>query len=69
MPQRSEADAWVKTFRQQVKTNTGDGWYVRNNRGRMRLNVAGHGSLALDYKWSLEGSTQALPFIMGQFLK
>ena len=67
MPQRSEADAWVKTFRQQVKANTGDGWYVRNNRGRMRLNVPGHGSLALDYKWSLEGSTQALPFIQQLF--
>ena len=67
MPQRSEADAWVKTFRQQVKANTGDGWYVRNNRGRMRLNVLGHGTISLNYDWSEQGAAKALPFIQQLF--
>ena len=57
----------MKTFRQQIKECCGDGWYVRNNRGRMRLIVQGHGSVSLNYPWSLEGSTRALPYIQQLF--
>ena len=45
----------------------GEGWYVRNNRGRMRLNVPGHGSVTLNYDWSERGATQALSFIQQLF--
>ena len=58
---------WIKPFRRQVAITCGDGWYVRNNRGRMRLNVPGHGSLSLNFDWSERGATQALPFIQQLF--
>ena len=67
MPRLSEQDNWVKPFRRQVAITCGDGWYVRNNRGRMRLNVPGHGTLSLNYDWSERGATQALPFIQQLF--
>ena len=67
MPRVSEIDVWIKPFRRQVAITCGDGWYVRNNRGRMRLNVPGHGSLSLNYDWSERGATQALPFIQQLF--
>ena len=67
MPRVSETDAWIKPFRRQVAITCGDGWYVRNNRGRMRLNVPGHGTLSLNYDWSERGATQALPFIQQLF--
>ena len=38
-----------------------------NNRGRMRLQVKGLGSVSLPYPWTLEGSTQALPRIQQIF--
>ncbi|WP_413440664.1 site-specific integrase [Synechococcus sp. MIT S1220] len=57
----------MKPFRRQVKITCGDGWYVRNNRGRMRLNVPGHGTHSLNYDWSERGATQALPFIQQLF--
>ena len=67
MPRLSEQDSWVKPFRRQVAITCGEGWYVRNNRGRMRLNVLGHGTLSLNYDWSERGATQALPFIQQLF--
>ncbi|ABB35455.1 site-specific integrase [Synechococcus sp. CC9605] len=67
MPRVSETDAWIKPFRRQVAITCGDGWYVRNNRGRMRLNVPGHGTLSLNYDWSERGATQALPYIQQLF--
>lgn len=67
MPRLSEKEAWIKPFRRQVAITCGDGWYVRNNRGRMRLNVSGHGTLSLNYDWSERGATQALPFIQQLF--
>ena len=67
MPRLSEQDNWVKPFRRQVATSCGEGWYVRNNRGRMRLQVKGLGSISLPYPWTLEGSTQALPRIQQIF--
>ncbi len=39
LPRLSEKDDWIKPFRRQVAITCGDGWYIRNNRGRMRLNV------------------------------
>ena len=63
MPRLSETEAWIKPFRRQVAITCGDGWYVRNNRGRMRLNVPSHGSLSLNFDWSKRGATQALPQI------
>ena len=66
LPRLSETDGWIKPFRRQVAT-CGDGWYVRNNRGRMRLNVPGHVSLSLNFDWSERGATQALPFIQQLF--
>ena len=67
MPRLSETDGWIKPFRRQVAITCGEGWYIRNNRGRMRLNVPGHGSLSLNYDWSERGATQALPFIQQLF--
>ena len=67
MPRLSETEAWIKPFRRQVAITCGDGWYVRNNRGRMRLNVPGHGTLSLNYDWSERGATQALPYIQQLF--
>ena len=67
MPRLSETEAWIKPFRRQVAITCGDGWYVRNNRGKMRLNVPGHGTLSLNYVWSERGATQALPFIQQLF--
>ena len=67
MPRVSETEAWIKPFRRQVAITCGEGWYVRNNRGRMRLNVPGHGSLSLNYDWSERGATQALPYIQQLF--
>ena len=67
MPRLSETEAWIKPFRRQVAITCGDGWYVRNNRGKMRLNVPGHGTLSLNYDWSERGATQALPFIQQLF--
>ena len=67
MPRLSEQDNWVKPFRRQIAITCGDGWYVRNNRGRMRLNVIGNGTLSLNYDWSERGAAQALPFIQQLF--
>ena len=67
MPRLSEKEDWIKPFRRQVAITCGDGWYVRNNRGRMRLNVPGHGTLSLNYDWSERGAVQALPFIQQLF--
>ena len=67
MPRLSEQDNWVKPFRRQVAISCGEGWYVRNNRGRMRLNVLGHGTISLNYDWSEQGAAKALPFIQQLF--
>ena len=67
MPRLSAQDNWVKPFRRQVTISCGEGWYVRNNRGRMRLNVLGHGTISLNYDWSEQGAAKALPFIQQLF--
>ncbi|ABB35469.1 tyrosine-type recombinase/integrase [Synechococcus sp. CC9605] len=53
-------EPWVKPFRDQVRASTAPDWWVLNNRGRMRLQVKGLGSVSLPYPWTVEGSTQAL---------
>ena len=60
-------EPWVKPFRDQVRASTATDWWVLNNRGRMRLQVKGLGSISLPYPWTLEGSTQALPRIQQIF--
>ncbi|QNJ13611.1 putative phage integrase family domain protein [Synechococcus sp. A18-46.1] len=50
-----------------VRESTAPDWWVLNNRGRMRLQVKGVGSVSLQYEWSLEGSTKALPRIQQIF--
>ena len=60
-------EPWVKPFRDQVRASTAPDWWVLNNRGRMRLQVKGLGSVSLPYTWTLEGSTQALPRIQQIF--
>ena len=40
---------------------------MRNNRGRMRLEVQDHGSLMLSYPWSEDGAALALPRIQQIF--
>ena len=35
----SHNQAWVKGFRASVRTSTSEGWWVREHRGRMRLEV------------------------------
>ena len=67
LPRLSKTDGWIKSFRRQVAITCGDGWYVRNNRGRMRLNVPGHSSLSLNFDSSERGATQARPFIQRLF--
>ena len=67
LPSLSETDECIKPFRRQVAITCGDGWYVRNNRGRIRLNVPGYGNLSLNFDRSERGATQALPFIQQLF--
>ena len=57
----------MKPFRDQVRASTASDWWVLNNRGRMRLQVKGVGSISLPYPWTLEGSTQGLPRIQQIF--
>ena len=56
----SHNQAWVKGFRASVRTSTSEGWWVREHRGRMRLEVkAADGrmtSVALPFDW-VKGQT------------
>ena len=67
MPRIVDTAAWIKPFRGLIRTSCGPGWKVRNNRGRMRLEVQDHGSLMLSYPWSEEGAALALPRIQQIF--
>ena len=60
-------EPWVKPFRDMVRESTASDWWVLNNRGRMRLQVKGVGSVSLPYAWSVVGSTKALPRIQQIF--
>ena len=67
MPRVSETDAWITPFRTQITETCGESWYVRNNRGRIRLEVRGAGTVSLPYEWTARGSALALPRIQQIF--
>ena len=52
----SHNQAWVKGFRASVRTSTAEGWWVREHRDRMRLEVKGPDgrmtSVALPFDWA-----------------
>jgi len=47
---------WVKGFRSAVRASTREGWWVREHRGRMRLETVGPDgrmqSVALPFDWA-----------------
>ena len=67
MPRLSQTEPWIKPFRQQIAATCGDSWYVRNNRGRIRLEVRDTGTVSLPYEWTARGSALALPRIQQIF--
>ena len=67
MPRLSQTEPWIKPFRQQIAATCGDSWYVRNNRGRIRLEVRDAGTVSLPYEWTARGSALALPRIQQIF--
>ena len=67
MPRVSQTEPWIKPFRRQVAVTCGEDWYVRNNRGRLRLEVRGAGTVALNFDWTERGAALALPFIQQMF--
>ena len=67
MPRVSQTEPWIKPFRRQVAVTCGEDWYVRNNRGRLRLEVRGAGTVALSFDWTERGAALALPFIQQMF--
>ena len=67
MPRVSETEAWIKPFRGQIALTCGESWYVRNNRGRIRLEVRGAGTVSLPFEWTARGSALALPRIQQIF--
>ena len=67
MPRVSQTEPWIKPFRQQIAATCGDSWYVRNNRGRIRLEVRDAGTVSLPYEWTARGSALALPRIQQIF--
>ncbi|MDA9661483.1 tyrosine-type recombinase/integrase [bacterium] len=67
LPRITETEPWLKPFRRQIAITCADGWLVRNNRGKMRLNVIGVGTLSLPYEWSERGAALALPRIQQIF--
>ena len=67
MPRVSETEAWIKPFRRQIAETCGESWYVRNNRGRIRLEVRDAGTVSLPFEWTARGSALALPRIQQIF--
>ena len=67
MPRVSEAESWIKPFRRQIAETCGDSWYVRKNRGRIRLAVRYAGTMSLTFEWTARGSALALPRIQQIF--
>ena len=64
MPRISQTEPWIKPFRKQIAEACGESWYVRNNRGRIRLEVRDAGTVSLPYEWTARGSALALPRIL-----
>ena len=67
MPRVSQTEPWIKPFRRQIAATCGESWYVRNNRGRIRLEVRDAGTVSLEYDWTERGSALALPRIQQIF--
>ena len=67
MPRVSQTEPWIKPFRRQIAVTCGDNWYVRNNRGRIRLEVRDSGTVSLPYDWTERGAALALPRIQQIF--
>ena len=67
MPRVSQTEPWIKPFRRQIAATCGESWYVRNNRGRIRLEVRDAGTISLEYDWTERGSALALPRIQQIF--
>ncbi|WP_413351614.1 site-specific integrase [Prochlorococcus sp. MIT 1227] len=67
LPRISQTEPWIKPFRRQIAITCGESWYVRNNRGRMRLEVRGAGTISLPYEWTERGAALALPRIQQIF--
>ena len=67
MPRVSQTEPWIKPFRGQIALTCGESWYVRNNRGRIRLEVRGAGTVSLPFEWTARGSALALPRIQQIF--
>ena len=67
MPRVSQTEPWIKPFRRQIAEICGESWYVRNNRGRIRLEVRDEGTVSLPYEWTARGSALALPRIQQIF--
>ena len=63
----SESESWIKPFRRQIAETCGDSWYVRNNRGRIRLVVRDAGTGSLPFEWTSRGSAIALARIQQIF--
>ena len=64
MPRISQTEPWIKPFRKQIAEACGESWYVRNNRGRIRLEVRDAGTVSLHYEWTACGSALVLPRIL-----
>jgi hypothetical protein len=67
LPRVSETESWIKPFRRQIAETCGESWYVRNNRGRIRLVVRDAGTVSLPFEWTARGSALALPRIQQIF--
>ena len=67
LPRVSETESWIKPFRRQIAETCGESWYVRNNRGRIRLVVRDAGTVSLPLEWTARGSALALPRIQQIF--
>ena len=67
MPRVIQIEPWIKPFRRQITVTCGDNWYVRNNRGRIRLKVRDSGTVLLTYDWTERGAALALPPIQQIF--
>ena len=67
MPRVSQTDPWIKPFRRQIKVTCDESWYVRNNRGKIRLEVRDAGSVSLPYEWTELGAGLALSRIQQIF--
>ena len=67
LPRVSETESWIKPFRRQIAETCGESWYVRNNRGRIRLVVRDAGTVSLPFEWTACGSALALPRIQQIF--